>query len=377
MKTTKRARRRLVAAVVAAMTVVMPFQTAGAADGPLEVVASGLDNPRGIVIGPQGKVYVAEAGKGGSRCAMLPSPEGETTELCYGSTGAVTEVSGGAQRQVLRRLPSLAERDGSFATGPHDVSLRGSGPLAITMGLGGPSSDELVQQFGHRARLLGTLLEAPPGGPVHVAADLAAFEAARNPDGGAIDTNPYGVLARPGDRSFVADAGGNALVRVGPNGMSPVAVFPSQLVDAPPFLGLPPGAQIPAESVPTSVAQGPDGAFYVGELTGFPFAKGKARVWRVVPGQAPEVFATGFTNIIDVTFGPDGSMYVLELAKNGLLSGDPTGALTRVAPDGSRTEVASEGLVFPGGVAVAGDGTVYVTNFSTFAGQGQVVRMAG
>ena len=53
------------------------------------------------------------------------------------------------------------------------------------------------------------------------------------------------------------------------------------MVDAPPFLGLPPGAQMPMQSVPTSIVKGPDGAYYVGELTGFPFQVGAARVWRL------------------------------------------------------------------------------------------------
>jgi hypothetical protein len=46
------------------------------------------------------------------------------------------------------------------------------------------------------------------------------------------------------------------------------------------------------------------------------------------------VFLSGFTNVIDIVFGPDGSLYVLEIAHNGLLSGDPTGALIRVDQDG-------------------------------------------
>jgi hypothetical protein len=43
-----------------------------------------------------------------------------------------------------------------------------------------------------------------------------------------------------------------------------------------------------AKTVPNSVAQGPDGAYYVGELTGVPFEAGAARVYRVVPGRASE-----------------------------------------------------------------------------------------
>jgi hypothetical protein len=39
------------------------------------------------------------------------------------------------------------------------------------------------------------------------------------------------------------------------------------------------------------------------------------------------VYATGFTNIIDIAFDQRGRLVMLEIAKNGLLSGDPTGAL--------------------------------------------------
>ena len=54
--------------------------------------------------------------------------------------------------------------------------------------------------------------------------------------------------------------------------------------------------------MPTSVVKGPDGAYYVGQLTGFPFPPGGANVWRVKPGHDPEVFKGGFTNIIDIAF---------------------------------------------------------------------------
>jgi len=134
------------------------------------------------------------------------------------------------------------------------------------------------------------------------------------------------------------------------------------------------------EPVPTTVTMGPDGAYYVGELTGFPFPVGGARIYRVVPGSAPEVYAEGFTNIIDIAFGPDGSLYVVEFNAKGLLQaegpgGDPSGALIRVAPDRSRTTIASQGLITPAGVAVGPDNALYVSNFGAVAGQGQVVRI--
>jgi sugar lactone lactonase YvrE len=134
------------------------------------------------------------------------------------------------------------------------------------------------------------------------------------------------------------------------------------------------------DTVPTSVALGPDGHYYVGQLTGFPFPVGGANIYRVpANGGTAEVYAEGFTAIIDVAFGPDGSMYVLELARNGLVNAfifnDWAGALFRVAPDGTRTEIAQGLLVAPGGVAVGSDGALYVTNNSIFSGQGQVLRI--
>lgn len=95
----------------------------------------------------------------------------------------------------------------------------------------------------------------------------------------------------------------------------------------------------------------------------------------MVPGQAPTVYAEGFTNIIDIAFDRRGRLLVLEIFKNGLTSGDPTGALVRVEKDGSRTEVASEGLVTPTGVAVGRDGSYYVSNKGTLVDEGEVLRI--
>jgi sugar lactone lactonase YvrE len=71
-------------------------------------------------------------------------------------------------------------------------------------------------------------------------------------------------------------------------------------------------------------------------------------------------------------------MYVTELVKHGLAAaqkGDVKGALIRISPDGQRTEIAPGRLTAPGGVGVGSDGTVYVSNFSIFAGRGQVLAI--
>jgi hypothetical protein len=337
-----------------------------AGDGNLKVIADGLDNPRGIAVGPRGSLYVTEAGRGGS-APCVPAPEGEGL-VCAGKSGAVTKVAHGKQRRVLTGLPSTAGPEGSEATGPQDIALR-RGRAHLVVGL---AADPAVRaKLGAVGARLGRLYKISRFGRLRAVADLAGFEATENPDanqGGLPDSNPTSVISRRG-RQVVVDAGGNDLLRVRRGRISTLAVFPFR-APSPGTPGLP-----PLQPVPTSVARGPDGAYYVSELTGFPFPVGGARIYRVVPGSKPEVIAGGFTNVIDLAFGPHGRLYVLEIAANGLLSGDPTGALIKVGRDGSRKTVASEGLVSPTGLAIDRKGAIFVSNHGTSAAEGQVVRV--
>src|SRR5215207_388538 len=330
-----------------------------------EVIATGLDNPRGLIVGPGGVVLVTEAGRGGpGPCA--PGPQGR--EFCFGTTGAVTAVFRGHQRRIVTGLPSFGAAENSEVLGPHDIALTRSGAL-VTIGLGtNPAQRDVL---GPVARKLGTILKLHSQ---RIFADLAAFEAANDPDQGQPasfpDSNPYGMIPHPNGGVVVTDAGGNDLLRVDKHGrISVLAVFP---VEPTPGPG---GAIIPMHFVPTTVVRGPDGAYYVGQLTGFPFPVGGARVWRVVPGQAPTVYAGGFTNIIDIAFDQRGRLLVLEITANGLLSGNPAGALIRVEKSGARTELAAGELTTPTSVAVGKDGTLYVSNKGTLVGVGEVLRI--
>ena len=355
--------RIVTTAAVALATALVP---AVAQAGGVSTVAKGLNNPRGLAFSPDGALYVAEAGKGGAGPCM-PGPEGGT--VCYGTSGSITVIDHGRQDRVLDHLPSIANPDGTQAIGPSDVSFQGKGGMYFTVGLGAnPAVRAGLPSAGQQE--LGWLLRGKDAKQV---ADVAGYEAKANPDGGEPDSNPNSVLALPGAQ-IVADAGGNDLLSVKANGrISTIAVFPDVLVDAPPALGLPPGTKIPMQAVPTSVVRGPDGALYVGQLTGFPFPEGAAKVFRIVPGHAPEVYAEGFTNIIDIGFSDDGKLYVLEIAQHGLLSGDMTGALIKVRGHEQKV-VMSTGLTAPGGLTFRG-GAAYVSNCSVCAGGGSVLRI--
>jgi hypothetical protein len=141
-------------------------------------------------------------------------------------------------------------------------------------------------------------------------ADLQDYELQNDPagDGTAEGSDPYDLARLAGGKTLIADAAGNdLLVATDTGAIDWVATFPEQN-----------GMQ----AVPTSVVVGPDGAYYVGELTGFPATPGISRVWRVAPGTlharcgaspACSVVVNGLTSVIDLTVGPDGKLYVAQL----------------------------------------------------------------
>jgi hypothetical protein len=323
-----------------------------------QVVATGLDNPRGLAF-HDGVLYVVEAGRGGDGPCFTNS---NRENVCYGPSGAVTRVSAEGQERVITGLPSLAPESGASATGPIDIAIQNKNVIYLTVGLGAPPASR--QFLGDVGDLFGQLVRANvPSGTWHTETDISAHEQETNPDGGALDSNPYGIL-KSGLDYLVADAGANDLVAVHPNHkIDTVAVFPN-LPTTP-----------PRQAVPTSIVVGPDNAYYVGLLSGGPFAPGVAQVMRVVPGQAPTVAVSGLTNVVDLAFRPeDGRLYVLEIAANAIPN-FATGALIRIESNGTKTVVASN-LFAPGGVAFGPDGAAYVTVNSILPGAGMVTRIA-
>ena len=123
------------------------------------------------------------------------------------------------------------------------------------------------------------------------------------------------------------------------------------------------------QAVPTSIEEGPDDQYYVGQLTGFPFPVGGANVYRVNPRTGRQsVFASGFTNIMDLAFGRDGTLYVLEIDHDGLLGPGDGGRDLRHRPQGARgsSQLPAGTLPDPGGITVGKDG-LYVSTNATLA----------
>lgn len=234
-------------------------------------------------------------------------------------------------------------------------------------------------------------------------ADIAGYEAEVNPAGGPVESNAFDVARAPGGAALVADAAGNSLLRVSETGrVNWVAAFPNELVstaNAKALAGCPDApdefafvcelpAMIPAEPVATSVTIGPDGAYYVGELKGFPAPTGASRIWRIERGTRHaqcgtdprcSVVADGFTSIIDLNTGPDGTVYVTEFdeaswlaAELGLGTGGTVSACHM--PAGHCQEVAT-GLPLPTATTAA-RGHLFTTIWSLVPGQARVAKIA-
>jgi hypothetical protein len=133
------------AAVVAVMAVFLVPVSARAHPVTLPkvtVVASGLYNPRGLAFGPDGALYVAEGGTGGTAstvgvCTQVVPPVGPYTG---GFTASISRISRyGTRTVVASGLPSsqTSKAQGSLASGVADVAFGPGGKLfALISGAG-------------------------------------------------------------------------------------------------------------------------------------------------------------------------------------------------------------------------------------------------
>lgn len=330
------------------------------------VIASHLGNPRGLAPAPGGGLYLAEAGSGGRTCVS----GGEQGTTCIGRTGSFDLVTEHGVKRIVTGLISGAGKGGVGAEGAVSVS---GGPGGSFHGQFGLSSHEVPPAGAIPAKLrtaalaqLGHLVVANDRGAVR---DISAVGdqdwawAARHKNlapNDFPDANPNAVLYS-GGRRYVVDAGANTLNEVGPDGKAMVVAF----------FSVPKNAQ--SDAVPTCVARGPDGALYVGELLGGFYAPGHARVWRVVPGHAPAVWARGLSAVQGCGFDEDGNFYATEFQVAGLSEGpaaNPAGDVVRIDREGHRAHLGTGKLFFPSGFAAGEDDAIYVSNCSIAPARG-------
>ena len=239
-------------------------------------------------------------------------------------------------------------------------------------------------------------------GKTEKVANLFAFEAENNPDGQAVDSNPYSVAALNAHSALVADAGANDLLRIDNKGnIEVVAIFPNEMVSTQnikDLLGcpIPDGPcdlpdMIPAQPVPTTVIIGPDGYYYVGELKGFPAPTGESNIWKISPDASGamcgsstdcvKLFDGGFTSIIDMTFDEDGMLYVAELDEQSWFAvevlGTGAGGTIKVCnPETLQCEVVASGIPILTAITFDKDGRLWATKNSLIPGQAEVIEIS-
>jgi hypothetical protein len=350
-------------------------------------VATGFDNPRGLAFGEDGQLYVAEAGKGGASCTTKPGPEGPQ---CFGLTSAISVIGkGGAHKQIVTGLASISGPGGLAATGADGLSRNEEGGLYTIMTSCPQQAAELfpdlVPPLGatDKAKIssqVGQVIKVKDNGGFKTVANVGGFDWDWSLDhtdlvsGQFPDCNPYGILAGEHDQ-WVVDAATNTLDHVNAKGGVEVKAF----IPNPPS----------SDAVPTCVAQGPDGALYISQLTGGGNGPGAANVWRydIRKGALDaKPWATGLTAVTGCGF-VDGKFYATEFSVLGFESFTPgTGAVVRVPKGSTKPIVVADGLSFPNGFAGT-EGAIYVSNFSIapavippgappFAQPGEVVKVS-
>jgi hypothetical protein len=320
-----------------------PVTAAGPAKTRATVLLEDLSSPKGIAIASSSSVFLGQ---------------GE-----YGQPGPALQYTfKGAARGTVTPL-----------TDPVNIADVAATPDGAGWAIGG---DHVLYR------------QAGPDAAIEPILDIGAYQAGDpdpyNSDEDPAESNPFGLAALPSNDVLLADAAGNDVIRVSPNGDAhTVARWTLRLV-ATDLVGdpnLPP--ELPAEAVPTSIAIGRDGWAYVGQLVGFPGRPGSAHIWRVDPNATDAVctvgandghcssWKSGFTSIIDLDFNRStGALYVYEIARDGWLAfeegfatGDfPDAVLLEVRKGHKTRELAKGQLSEPGGVAVARDGTILATD---------------
>ncbi len=343
------------------------------------IFASGLEGPRGLRFGPDGDLYVAEAGTGGThstigQCPQVPGPPGGPGPDTGGLTARISKISpGGKVTTVASGFPSVTIGPGGVngTIGVADVVFL-DGDLYALIGGGGCS-------HGNPKSPSGIAKVDIKNGSWHLIADIGAWlKTHPSKYESTDDFEPDGTLY-----SMIAYDG--KLLTVEPNHGQVISVTRAgdikQVIDISASEG---------HIVPTSIVARDDSLF-VGNLNLFPIDPQWARILtisksdsddidNVPPGLQPArghrivSSKAGFTTVVAVDFGPDGLLYVLELSD---AAGFPTpgfGKVVRVNRSGEIEDIVT-GLSVPTGMTFGRDGRLYISNFGAApAGAGQILR---
>lgn len=330
-----------------------------------KVIATGLNNPRGLSFGPHEIfLFVAEAGLGGSNSTegLCPQAPPHLGPITGGKTGRISAITpAGYRHTVIDGLPS-SQTQFLDALGPVDVEFsHGRMLLLVQAGCskGDPEFPNAVAALkGRKQKILADISAYNINNPQNFPPDDD-----QDPEG-----SPYSFKVNHDGGMVIVEANRSMVIQLDHDGDM------STLADLAEFLQ--------GYDTPVAIDIDKDGNVYIGSFGAHPFATGSSTIYRITQSGEISVYAEGFTTLIDIAFDHHGDLYVLETS-TGNTGEFPflfrnSGRVSRLKVDGSR-EVIATGLDFPTAMTLGHDGAIYVSNrghgVGLDPGQGEIVRI--
>ena len=269
-----------------------------------------------------------------------------------GYTASVARVEAGCAVPVAENLPSSVWAEADYVWGVSDVAFLDGQLYALVNA--GPDYGTFDDRSG--------VYRVDPDGTTEMVADLSAWFEDVPPDFVAPDYNSDGSLfdMEAGDDAlWVVESVGGRLLRVTTDGE--IALVADLSVGHP---------------VPDALALAPDGGAYVGYLMSHPYTDGGAKVVHVADDGTVTDAWTGLTTVTGVAFGPDGTLYAVEMSTEN--PAEPpnlrpnTGRVVRQTGPAGLEPVVTDGSLLTK-IKFGPDGALYLTYpaFAPDAGQGQ------
>jgi 4-amino-4-deoxy-L-arabinose transferase-like glycosyltransferase len=305
---------------------------------PVEQFVTDLINPRGLAFRSDGSLFVALAGAGGPNSVDVGREKPQT----YGRTGQIVRIEAdGSKFLMAKDLPSIVTAVNEEC-GPTAIAFIDDKTYFLSAAGGWDIGDPDYHSGVYELRSDGStrrVWDMTEYVLAHPARARREDPRADVPAGMA-----YGMTAL-GGKLYVTDANQEQLFEIDPNSGEA-----RQVMEYP-----------KSNRAMMGIAPGPDNALYVAEWA-------SNKVTRIGTDGSISDGATKLRTPSGVTFGEDGSMYVVEF----------TGRVLRAEPVGQdQKDILVEGLRAATAIAYGPDGNLYVSVYGQGAaeGQGEIVRV--